>query len=381
MKAKFILAKMLIRQGFASVSRFWATFLDNSYVFLSGKKAHRGPISIIWDITDKCNLGCNFCGWGKINSNVLSSGRRALDTEDKVRIARKIANAGVWLLSFCGGEPLLCEDLELLIKECKSSGMAVNVSTNGLLLEDKAKMLVDAGVDSITISIDGYSAEALDKIRGHAGLFEKIEKGIGKVRDLSGTRPVLIEARYLINKLNAYDLARFVDYWGEKVDFILFKPIYKNPHVFYKIPLEMRLNSEDEESFRGCFLKFLKKYKVFNNEYNRLIPNFLFKPDSLKNKYICFAGIFFAGISSEGNLYPCHELTALPNNPLGNLIADDFMDLWNSRDIANLRRHFKEKQRCDCWVDRFAPSIYLERLLLPFDRLLRIFNHDQAKKI
>lgn len=381
MRSKFILAKILIGQNFATLKRFLVTFLDNGYVFISGKEAKRGPISVVWDITDKCNLKCIFCDWGKIDKNNLPPGGEALKTEEKIKIIRKLGKAGVWLLSFCGGEPLLCEDIGLLIKECKAGGMVVNVSTNGLLLEDQARMLADAGVDSITVSIDSDSVEALDKMRGCPGLFDRIARGIGAIRDLSKKRRILIEARYLINKLNAYGLERFVDYWGKKVDLIMFKPIYENEQVFYKVPSQMQFNAADEEGFKDYFLSFLKKYRNLNNQYNRLIPDFLFRPGSLKGKYVCFAGVFFAGISCEGNLSPCHELTVLPNKPLGNLVTDEFMDLWNSQDLFNLRKYFKQRQRCNCWIDRFAPSIYLQRLLSPANRLARIFRYDKAQKI
>ena len=112
-----------------------------------------------------------------------------------------------------------------------------------------------------------------------------------------------------------------------------------------------------------------------------MIPSFLFKDGSLDGRYTCFAGVFFAGISSEGNLYPCHEMTALPNEPLGNLLTDDFFEIWNSSDLLRVRRYFRLGGRCDCWMDRFEPSVCLQKFLFPAVKLLRIFNNDKKKKI
>ena len=375
---RFILARAIREGNFATLGRFAAAFLDNCRVFVSGGEARKGPVSMVWDVTDRCNLQCAFCGWGRTPAPADAPRRKELGRDEKLSIVRKLGDAGVWLVSFCGGEPLLCRDLGALIAACKARGMAVGVSTNGLLLEESAGMLVDAGVDSITVSVDGPDAEALDRMRGHAGLCAKIERGIAEVRRLSRKRPVRIEARCLINKLNAHALESLVARWGPSLDAVMFKPIYENPHVFYRVPDRMRLGQEDEADFREHFRAFLKKHKAYDSRYNRLIPDFLFAPGTLKDKYLCFAGLFFAGIGCDGSLYACHELTMQRNEPLGDLAKDDFMGLWNSPGLRALRKRFKQGERCDCWMDRFEPGIGLQRLLTPINDLCRMFSHDKT---
>lgn len=370
MKNSFV---YLIRK-FSNAYRFLPTFLNNCYVFLSQKEASKGPISIVWDITNKCNLRCIFCDWWKVEKNNPFPQKKELSTQEKLVIIRRIAKAKTGILSFCGGEPLLCQDLELLIKEAKSKGILVNISTNGLLLEEKAKMLVKSGIDFITLSIDSYDSEVHDRIRGHKGLFSQIEKGIKAIRSLTKTKRVYIEARCLINKMNCFSLEDFVNLWNKKVDFIIFKPIYENPFILYRVPPIMQFRPEDENKFRIYFHNFLKRYRNFDNPYNRQIPDFLLRPKLLKGKSLCLAGTFFGGINCKGDLYPCQELTLLPNRPLGNLLKEDFMDLWNCEEIRKLRECFKQGSRCNCWMDRFSLSIYLQKFLKPADRFLRYFK-------
>ncbi|MEW6101740.1 MAG: radical SAM protein [Candidatus Omnitrophota bacterium] len=362
---------------FRNLSRLIPTLLDNSSVYLRGKKAARGPLAVVWDITDKCNLNCIFCNQWKIEPQGLVSDKKGLNSRQKIEIIQKLSESGAWLLSFCGGEPLLCEDLPLLIKEAKASRMLVNISTNGLLLEERAKDIMAAGIDSVTISIDSHHPEVLARIRGNEGLFNAIDKGIKEVRKLSENKSIFIEARCLINKQNCFLLEELVSRWQKIVDSFLLKPIYENPLLGYSVPAEMRFEPDEGENFRKYFADFLKKHKKIDNPYHRLIPDFFFNGNGSLDCFSCFAGTFFGALDSRGNLYPCREMTCLPNPPLGNLLEEDFLALWNSQGVCAIREAFKQNLRCNCWLDRFLPSIYLERFLNPLNKLI---NYDQKKK-
>jgi len=346
--------------------------LDNCFVFLFHKHASRGPISVIWDITAGCNLNCIFCDRGKAEKGPLSTGEKELNTLDKLKITRKLAQSGVCILSLCGGEPLLCHDLAEVIKEAKLKKMFVNVSTNGLLLEEKARMLVGAGVDSVTVSIDSHLPDNQDSWRGHKGLFRQIEKGIQAIRTLAQKKSISIEARCLINKINAFSLRDFADFWQDKVDFIIFKPIYENLFALYRIPECMRFLPQDEPKFRDYFGNFLRDYPAFNNNYNRKIPDFLFGSPDLKDEALCFAGTFFAGLNYQGNLSPCQEITTFAYKPPGNLLKEDFLCLWNSNEMNKLRAYFSKGLHCHCWMDRFILNIYLDRFLKPVKRIFKV---------
>lgn len=349
----------------------FSTFLDNSFVFLAKKIPQKGPLFIVWDITAECNLHCSFCGFRKASNGVLET-KKELTLEQKMKTIKNLAKNGVWFLSLCGGEPLLCKELENIIKEAKAYGMIVNVSTNGVLLEQKAQALINCGVDFVTLSIDGHNAGILDEIRNYDGLFERIERGINALHILSKKSSVFIEARYLINKKNYLFMNNFVKVFGSKVNSIIFKPIYQNPNVFYHVPEDMRFCKEDEKNFMEYFGNLLKTHKSLDTIYHRNIPLFLFHPEQLKEEFLCFAGIFFGAIDPKGNLFPCHELTMIPNEPIGNLYETNLMELWRSAKISKMRESFRVGARCNCWMDRFSLNIPLQKLLKP--------GYGQAKK-
>jgi len=302
--------------------------------------------------------------------------KKSLSTKEKIGIIKQLGRAGVWLLSFCSGEPLLSNDLEVLIKNAKKEGMLVNISTNGSLLEQKAEMLVNSGVDFIIVSVDSYNHKLHDEIRGFKGLFESINKGIEKIKHLRKNKRPYIEIRCLVNKINAFQLNEFVDYWKGRVDNIMFKPIYKNPAILFKIPNQLEFHMEDENNFRTYYNRFLNKHKKIDNLYHRGIPNFFFKEDILKKQYPCFAGTFFGEIDCEGNLYSCQEMSQSLDGHLGNLVKDDFSELWSSVKMNRLRSHLKSGSRCSCWVERFIFNIYLSNFLKPIDKMMNIFRRN-----
>ncbi|RKY41988.1 MAG: hypothetical protein DRP85_04285 [Candidatus Makaraimicrobium thalassicum] len=339
--------------------RLLFTLLDNRRVYSAAGKAARGPLAVVWDTNAVCNARCRFCDyWRKHN---FVSGKE-LSAKEKLRIIKMLGEAGVCFLSICSGEPLLSGDLGILIQEAKKSGMLVNISTNGSLLFDKAEMLIDKGVDFITVSIDSHDPRVHDRIRGYDGLFENAERGLERIRELRRGKTPHVEVRCLISRMNAYHLEQFFDYWSEKADSIVFKPIYENAANFFSMPGDMRIRKEDEGKFRNYYDIFLSKHKDLNTLYHREIPDFFFDKERLKKRYSCFAGSFFGHIDFEGNLYPCREMDVpRGDKSLGNLKETAFLDLWNSEKAGKTRDFLKTGPRCDCWMDKFIFNNYIQK--------------------
>ena len=114
------------------------TLLDNLATYMLDTKAKRGPLFVGWDIITACNARCSYCHrWKKENQAT-----KPLTKSEKLRIVKELGKAGVWLLSLCGGEPLLDKDLMDVIKTAKQHNLLVNISSNGFLLPKKAEQLI-----------------------------------------------------------------------------------------------------------------------------------------------------------------------------------------------------------------------------------------------
>lgn len=110
-------------------------------------------------VTDRCNLRCVYC----VPEEGVSCLEREklLSDEEIVRIAEAAAQVGVSHLKVTGGEPLLRKHLSGLAERLsRIPGIdTVTLTTNGILLPDQIKELVEAGISGINISIDTLDEE------------------------------------------------------------------------------------------------------------------------------------------------------------------------------------------------------------------------------
>lgn len=123
------------------------------------------PLSLIAELTYRCPLQCPYC------SNPIDYGsdrnRQELTTEEWVRTIEQAAKLGVVQIGFTGGEPLLRDDLTVLVKTAATAGIYSTLVTAGTLLTlDLATRLQDAGLDHVQISIQDSNADTSDWIAG-----------------------------------------------------------------------------------------------------------------------------------------------------------------------------------------------------------------------
>jgi molybdenum cofactor biosynthesis enzyme MoaA len=138
-----------------------------------------------------CNLACTHCFISCSPTNT-SHGMLSLD-EVKARLAEARA-LGVREYYFTGGEPFMNPEMLPILEETLRQGPAT-VLTNGLLLTPEKSARLKAVCDAseysldIRISIDGYTPETNDRIRGK-GTFAKILAGVRNLAE-AGVNPVI----------------------------------------------------------------------------------------------------------------------------------------------------------------------------------------------
>lgn len=132
------------------------------------------PFLVSYSITTKCNLSCKHC-YSESNEE---AGYDDLTTDETLKLIDEIANWGIGLLVFDGGEPLLREDFFRIAEYASSKGVITGIGSNGTLIDRGiAERLVKAGIRYASISIDGADAETHDTFRGEVGNFERALKG------------------------------------------------------------------------------------------------------------------------------------------------------------------------------------------------------------
>ena len=136
-------------------------------------------------ITDRCNIRCFYCM--PVNVQFLPR-TELLNYEEMVRIVRLLTPAGLDKIRITGGEPLVRKDVDQLIRQLVSIDgiLDVALTTNGLLLDQMAASLKQAGLHRLNISLDALNPEVFEKITRRSGL-EKVLAGIETAQQVGFT--------------------------------------------------------------------------------------------------------------------------------------------------------------------------------------------------
>ena len=139
------------------------------------------PNMMSFAINDDCNAACKHCSF---YSGVDDKTKKELTLKEAKKVIKDAQELGVSVINFVGGEPLLREDFPQILKSVDKDLSTTVMFTNGFYLEEKARELKDAGLDSVYISIDSADSRKHDILRGKKGIFEKAITGIRTAKDV-----------------------------------------------------------------------------------------------------------------------------------------------------------------------------------------------------
>ncbi len=114
-------------------------------------------------VTDRCNFRCSYCMPKEVFDKDYQylPHQSLLSFEEITRTARLFVAHGVQKIRLTGGEPLLRKNIEVLIEQLAQlrtvdgQPLDITLTTNGSLLRRKAQALKDAGLQRVTVSLDG----------------------------------------------------------------------------------------------------------------------------------------------------------------------------------------------------------------------------------
>ena len=135
-------------------------------------------------VTDLCNLRCRYC----MPDGVEKLEREAVLTyEEFLRLAALFAQCGIDTVRVTGGEPLVRKNVAQLVAGLKATPgiRRVTLTTNAVLLAEQLPALLDAGLDSVNISLDTLRPAVFRQITARddfaavqAGLQAALESGL-----------------------------------------------------------------------------------------------------------------------------------------------------------------------------------------------------------
>lgn len=292
------------------------------------------PKYIYWELCNYCNLNCRHC--------FAKASPRNSDGTDKNLLMNKIREIAHGASSpvpirFGGGEPLLYPDLFELIGECRSLGVPVSMTTNGTLLDDEmAVKIKDAGLGSLTISIDG-TKEHHDFLRGE-NTFELAQRGL----ELALRTGVNVSLAFTLTAWNHKNLFDYISYFhgiGVK-RFYLFR---YTSGVDAEGPSDLELNAEillmaarEINRIKSIFPDVVLVYE------KRGLLDFILSGDC------SHAGCNFTNgtvtIQYDGMVVVC----AAVQKRLGNIFHDELDVIWErvAEEIRSMREPCQECRSC-----------------------------------
>ena len=139
-------------------------------------------------VTKRCNLNCSYCGACNEKDST------ELTAEQIEKIVRAFADCGITKVRLTGGEPLVRKDIcDIAERISKIDGIKkLALTTNGIRLKELAKLLKDAGVSAINISLDTTDEKQYQELTGFDGL-QKVFEGIKECESV-GLSPIRLNA-------------------------------------------------------------------------------------------------------------------------------------------------------------------------------------------
>jgi cyclic pyranopterin phosphate synthase len=178
-------------------------------------------------LTDRCNFRCVYCM--PAEGLPWLPKREILTYEEILRLAQVFVGLGVRTIRLTGGEPLMRQDIDVLIAGLARLDPALDLSmtSNGFFLAEKAERLARAGLKRINVSLDSLRPERFEKmVRRDGQLVFRILDGMRVARSV-GLAPIKVNC-VVVRGYNEDELADFValgraqDY---QVRFIEFMPL------------------------------------------------------------------------------------------------------------------------------------------------------------
>ena len=284
-------------------------------------KAH--PLTyFFWECTLRCNLHCQHCG-----SDCVADAIPDMPRVDFLRVLDSLAphvDPKNFTVVITGGEPLMRGDLEECAQEIKKRGYAWGMVTNGLALTpERFTKLMNAGLRSLTISLDGL--EAIHNLfRGNAHSFER---AIRAIHMAASVKELTFDVMTCVNKKNLSELPQIHNLLVN-----LGVRRWRVSNVFPKgrakdNPLFMLTNDEFRQTFE--FIREAKKQGQINVNYD--CEGFLGSYEKVvrDNPFFCWAGVNIASVLCDGSISACPSLRG--DYIQGNIYKDDLWDVWQNR--------------------------------------------------
>jgi len=364
-----IVQELRQRHGFAEdiirewITGFFSTLVDKGYLedaagppLPAVEPAEDRRLDVLYlHVTGRCNFACPYC--------YASASRQApdLDLEVSKRAIAQAAELGAKKLAISGGEPLLRDDLEDILRAGKEAGLMTQLLTNGTLLTRERALSVTPHLDMLQVSIDGWNEETNSPTRGK-GTFEQIKKAMLLLRDIGYDRVTAAVTPFAIgeediqkflrlalelevkmvrfNKLIPAGRAKDLEperFSGER-DMRLADTVYTS---YVRLQQEQKADSSPADQTAAAQATGGTQpafgVKVAGDPANEVM--------SMTPKAFCGVGVSTLSVACDGTVYPCAALHR-PELALGRLMEESLADIHARSVERHCRLAIDREEEC-----------------------------------
>lgn len=339
---------------------------------------------IIFNITDDCNLRCEYCKFsGNYNgTKKLRKKGMSYDIIDKSIdfIKRYYKNQTTLMIGFYGGEPLLeYKKMKYIINKVRGvyKNVRFSLSTNGLLLSDEKISFFEKNNVSIKISIDGPENihNRYRRTIKNSPSFSIIENKLKSIKEKYESY-YMDKIGFLVTLAPPYQIDHIISYLEKIVTLnnpVIFNFVDPYDTLFFdkfdqkevKENKKRQINQLQEEYFKGfkaanqgIRMKLLDD--LFGKNYLQIEERSIFPLSSniVFPNAACFPGLDRLYISTDGNLYMCEKVGE-------SLVIGDIFKGFDFEKIKNIMSTYcsiVEKVCLECWAYRLCQTCYVSAL-------------------
>ncbi len=266
------------------------------------------PLSVLFEVTHRCNLGCQHCYLTEGPVGRPKPTREELSLEEIRRVFDELADAGTLFLTLSGGEVFMRRDFLQIVAQARSRGFSVTIFTTGTLLTPETATDL-AALHPLSVEVSIYSArpEVHDRVTRIPGSHARSLRALRFLKE----RGVIILIKSPLMSLNSGEYHGIVRLAEELGAGSSFDPLLIPMRDGDGAPLGLSLDREQLRAFLSD--------PVLAREMAQPV-----KCLPQKGEEICATGRRTCLISPYGDLFPCgvHPV------PAGNLREKSFREIW-----------------------------------------------------
>jgi pyrroloquinoline quinone biosynthesis protein E len=274
------------------------------------------PLWLLAELTYRCPLHCVFC----YNPTDFATQSDELATDDWLRVLREGRELGAVQLGLSGGEPLLRDDLEVIVAEAHRLGYYSNLLTSGVgLTAERAAALRAAGLDHVQLSFQDSTREMNDFL-SHTKTFE-LKNRVARIIKDQGWPMVM---NVVIHRMNIDHIDRIIgmaaEFGAEYIE------LANTQYYSWAFLNRDQLLPTREQLVRA---------EAVTDEWRRKLGDrmriFFVAPDyheGKPKKCVNGWGSMFLTVTPDGTALPCHTAKMLPGLSFPNVREASLREIW-----------------------------------------------------